>query len=449
MPEPQPADLLIEPRWLLPVAPAGAALPGCAVVIRHGRIIAVGAAAQLRERFAAREHVVRRHHVLLPGFVNAHTRACHALLRGMPVRTPRQRWLAEELAPLERRAVGADFVRDGTRSAIAAMLRAGITCFADDSPLPRESARTAAAAQMRALIALPVTDSATCWAEDATAHLAKAERLWDEYRGDPRIGLYFAPRAAHTSETTLLRVRRVADELDARVAMRLDEFPASYAAPAALCGAVVPHAVAEGAAAPAAQLLAQLNRLGLLRPGFSAVGALPCGGPALELIQRTGASLIACPQAQLRLGEALPGGLALLAGARTGLGTDSPALSGAFDVLAEARTAALIGGLSGAAALGLATLGGATTLGLAAEIGTIEPGKAADLTCIDLAAAGCQHGADIAATIVFGSTRAEVSDVWTAGRAAVAEGHLLAFDEAELAALPAQWAQRLAPDAAA
>ena len=34
-------------------------------------------------------------HALLPGFVNAHTRACHALLRGLPVRGPRLRWLAE------------------------------------------------------------------------------------------------------------------------------------------------------------------------------------------------------------------------------------------------------------------------------------------------------------------------------------------------------------------
>jgi hypothetical protein len=42
-----------------------------------------------------------------------------------------------------------------------------------------------------------------------------------------------------------------------------------------------------------------------------------------------------------------------------------------------------------------------------------------------------------------------VSDVWTAGRAAVSGGRLLLFDETELAELPARWAQRLALQVAA
>jgi 5-methylthioadenosine/S-adenosylhomocysteine deaminase len=185
-----------------------------------------------------------------------------------------------------------------------------------------------------------------------------------------------------------------------------------------------------------------------LRPGFSAIGACACDGPAADLLLRTGACLIACPQAELRLGGALQA-LPLLPGLRTGLGTDSPAAAGAFDVLAEARMAALLSELSGAEALRLATLGGATALGLGAHIGSIEPGKVADLTCLDLDALGCHSGTDIAAAIVFGATRAQVSDVWTAGRAALSSGRLLSFDEAELAALPAQWAQRLALDVAA
>jgi cytosine/adenosine deaminase-related metal-dependent hydrolase len=57
--------------------------------------------------------------------------------------------------------------------------------------------------------------------------------------------------------------------------------------------------------------------------------------------------------------------------------------------------------------------------------------------------------ADVAAAIIFGATRAQVSDVWCAGRAAVSEGRLRLFDEAELAALAAEWARRLALEAAA
>jgi 5-methylthioadenosine/S-adenosylhomocysteine deaminase len=437
----QTADLLIEPRWLLPLAPGLAALEGHALAVGGGRILAVGPAAELRARYSAREHIVRGRHALIPGLVNAHTRACHSLLRNMPMPGTPRHWHSEILAPLERRALGADFVRDGTRAAMAAMLRAGVTTFADYSPLPEESARTAAAAQMRALIALPIADASTPWAEDATAHLAKAQRLWDEYRGDPRIGLFFAPLAGLTGEATLLRVRRIADELDARLAVPLAGLPGSYAGAAPATSGIADTA-------PAAQPLEQLYRLGLVRPGFSAIGALGCDERTGALLERSGACLIACPQAELRLG-ALAHPVPVLAGPRTALGTGSPCVAGTFDVLAEARIAALLSGLSGLEALQIATSGGANALGLSASIGTLEPGKAADLTCLDLDSLGCHQGSDVAAAIVFGATRAEVSDVWSGGRAAVSDGRLLAFDETELAQLPAEWARRLALGAAA
>src|SRR5215469_15469746 len=237
------ADFLIEPRWLLPVAPGHTVLEGQAVAVRGGRILAVGPAAELRQRCPARTRILREHHALLPGLVNAHTQACHTLLRGMPVRGPRLRWVSESLAARERRALSADLVRDGTRLAIAEMLRAGITCYADQSPVPEEAARAAAAAQVRALIGLPVSDASTVWAEDATAHLARAEALWDEYRSDARIGLYFAPQPARgASDVTLTRLRRVADELDARIVVHLGELPDT--------GTLEPHrpGVADGAA---------------------------------------------------------------------------------------------------------------------------------------------------------------------------------------------------------
>ena len=49
------ADLLIEPRWLLPMTPAHGVLAGQAVVIAAGRIAALGPVAELRLRFAPRE----------------------------------------------------------------------------------------------------------------------------------------------------------------------------------------------------------------------------------------------------------------------------------------------------------------------------------------------------------------------------------------------------------
>jgi 5-methylthioadenosine/S-adenosylhomocysteine deaminase len=411
----EPADLVIEPRWLLPMTGAGGALEGQAVVVGGGRILASGPSGEILARFAPREHLRRGAHALLPGFINAHTRASLMLLRAC---VPYAAAGGASEAHLSRGA-GADFVRDGTRLAMAHMLRAGITCFADLSPHPEEVARAAAAASMRACVALPVTEDG----EGASAELARAERLWDEYRADPRVTLYFAPlQAGSRSEATLARVRRVADELDARVIVSL--------APPGAPGEV------RDAAAPS--LLARLAHLGLLRPGVTAIGAVDAEG--VELLERHGAALIVCPQAGLRAGvTAMP----LLAGGRTGLGSGNPVESGVPDLLAEARTAALLSGCSAARALHLVTAGSAAALGLAAEIGAIEAGKAADLTCIELDPLTRSGSAGVEDALVFAATRAAVSDVWTGGRAAVRERTLLAFDAAELERIPAHWSQRL------
>jgi 5-methylthioadenosine/S-adenosylhomocysteine deaminase len=92
----------------------------------------------------------------------------------------------------------------------------------------------------------------------------------------------------------------------------------------------------------------------------------------------------------------------------------------------------------------MATLGGATALGMNSLVGSIEVGKFADLACIDLSALACQPASrGPADAIVFGATRGQVTDVWTSGRAAVSDGHLLTFDEQELLALSRRWADRI------
>jgi 5-methylthioadenosine/S-adenosylhomocysteine deaminase len=309
------------------------------------------------------------------------------------VHAPRARWLRETLAPALAAALSPDFVRDGTRLGIAEMLRAGITCFADLSPYPEEAARVAAQAPVRASIGLPISEAAGPWAEGLTAHLAGAERLWDEYASDARIRLYFAPQSpGAASETLLTRVRRVADELEARVTLDLSDA-------AALGGE---YEVRDGEGRPAADAaIARLATLGLLRQGTAAIVTHSLGAAALARLAHYGAGLIGCPQADLRLGETTP---ARLPAARAGLGSASPAATGALDLIAECRTAALAGAPA-LQALELATLGGARVLGLDEEIGSLEPGKAADFICVELDSLACRPEAGVAEALVFAATR--------------------------------------------
>ncbi|HUA88835.1 MAG TPA: amidohydrolase family protein, partial [Steroidobacteraceae bacterium] len=411
-------------RWLLPMSGPEDVLEGQALAIAGGRIVALGAAAALRERFAPREHLRRSCHALLPGLVNAHSRASLALLRAC---LPRG---AAAAAAVLRHGTGADFVREGTRFAIAQMLRAGVTTFADLSGHPEEAARAASQAQVRACLALPVGEDGS---DGLTAQLARAEKLWDQYRADPRISLYFAPATgAPLSDALLGRVRRVADELEARVALIP---PAEAAAADAVRDAAPP------AYGPA--LLERLAQLGLLRPGFTAIDVRT--PRELQLIEQHGASLVLCPQASVR--QLLP--LPPLADEHTGLGSGDPTRAGGFDLLAEARLAALAAGWGAARALRAATLGGATALGLHSQVGSLEVGKAADLACIELEPLAVSASPGIAEAVLYGAGSGAVSDVWASGRPLLREARLLSFDPEELAALPGQWSGRLKLGAAA
>src|SRR5437868_6994399 len=107
---PESVDLLIEARWVLPIAPVNTVLADHAVAVTSGRIVALGPTAQMNARFEPRERVVRHDHALLPGFVNAHTRAAMTLFRGLPVRGPRSRWLLETVHAAEERCMSPDFI---------------------------------------------------------------------------------------------------------------------------------------------------------------------------------------------------------------------------------------------------------------------------------------------------------------------------------------------------
>src|SRR5687768_11345971 len=122
---------LIQPRWIVPVEPAGSVLEGHAVAVRDGRIEAVLPCDKAFERYGAYERVELPEHVLIPGLVNAHTHAAMSLMRGLADDLPLMRWLEEHIWPAERKHASPAMVRDGTLIACAEMLRGGVTTFND------------------------------------------------------------------------------------------------------------------------------------------------------------------------------------------------------------------------------------------------------------------------------------------------------------------------------
>lgn len=421
-------DTLLTARWIIPIEPGGVVLEQHSVAIHQGRIVAVLPVARAKQRFSARETLERPTHVLLPGFVNAHTHAATTLLQGAISSTSFEQW-SHGIRLLQQRWTDAEYVRDGTELAIAALLTSGTTCFADQHLFPEIAAQAAADARIRACIGLPVQDAPTVWAGSAGEYLAKGLQLHDDYRNDPLITTALAPiDLAMVSDETLERVRRAADELELPMTMHVNE---SRSSPPAL---------------------ERLERLGLLSPLLTAVHMVKLDTSDVDRIAIAGASVVHCPQSNLKLGSGLcPVPLFKEHGVNVALGSGGVSNS---DLLAEIRSAALLASSMFPKAtpvdahewLRTATLNGARALGLGEAIGSLLPDKWADLCCVDLARPHTQPTYDPASQLVFAASREQVTDVWVAGRMLVRDRQLTHLDIDDVLSRAERWRQRIGAD---
>ena len=275
------ADLSIEARWIVPMT-SRRVLQNHALVVRDGRILDLLPSALAAERYAATAVVQRPAHLLMPGLINTHTYAATSLFRGQD-------------APIERlegRFVGPEFVRDGALAAIAEMLRSGITCFGDRYYYPDQTALAAGEQGIRAVIGLPVADTAGPSANSCPEYLTEGLRVRDEYAGHPLISTVFAPHSpGRVSDATFTKVATLADELDAGIMVDLHHSAEEIARSVAVHGV---------------RPIERLWRLGLLTPALNAVHMTHATAPDIDLAQRTGIAVSLCVSSGIQSERQLP-----------------------------------------------------------------------------------------------------------------------------------------------
>src|ERR1700757_3733516 len=105
----QTIDLLVLPRWLVPVEPSGVVLEEHALAVDGGRIVDVLPAAFARQAFQPREGLGLPRHALMPGLVNIHTHSAMSLLRGLADDLPLMDWLQNHIWPAEAASVSYAF----------------------------------------------------------------------------------------------------------------------------------------------------------------------------------------------------------------------------------------------------------------------------------------------------------------------------------------------------
>jgi 5-methylthioadenosine/S-adenosylhomocysteine deaminase len=433
-------DLLVHPRWLIPVEPDRVVLTRHSLAVRDGRIVDILPQADAHARYhAAADHDLPGH-ALIPGLVNLHTHAAMSLMRGISDDLPLERWLRETIWPAEARHVSPAFVRDGALLAAREMLRGGITTCNDMYFFPEAAASAFAEAGMRAVVGLIVLDFPSAWANDPDDYLRRGLAVRDKWRGHPRIAFSIAPHAPYSvSDAGLERAACLAAELDLPIHIHVHE---------------TAHEVSESLAAHGARPLARLERLRLLGPNLTAVHAVHVDAHDLALLAHHGCSVAHCPSSNMKLASGIaPLPAMLRQGINVGLGSDGAASNNRLDLFQEMRQAALlakVGCLDATAApahavLRMATLGGARALGLDGMIGSLEIGKHADLCAVALgttpATAPCF---DPISHLIYVCDREQVSHVWIDGDLRVRNGKvLLRISDNELLALASLWQTRL------
>lgn len=431
-------DSLIFAKWIIPVEPDDQIYENHALVIHAGKIHDLLPAETARARYSATETHQLSGHALIPGLINAHTHAAMSLFKGLADDLSLMDWLTNHIWPAESKWVNPAFVEDGTRLAIAEMIRGGTTCFNDMYFFPDKTAEVAIEAGIRACIGLIVIDFPTAWAKDTQEYFSKGRWVHDQFRHNPLIRTAYAPHAPYTvSDQPLKKIVVLAEELDIPVHMHVHENA---------------HEVSQALEQAGITPLQRLHELGLLSQRLLAVHMTQLDEKAIELVARYKVNVLHCPESNLKLASGFcPVHALQQAGVNVALGTDGSASNNDLDMIGEMRTAAMVGkGTAGDSravpaltALKMATINAARALDMQDITGSLKIGKAADITAIDLDRVETVPVYDPISQIVYAAGREQVTDVWVAGKQLLKDRELLTLDIQQIKQKANDWRTRI------
>lgn len=366
-------------------------VPDGAVAVRDGRIAVVGPAAEVVPAHPDLPVEDLGERILTPGFVNAHCHLEWSLFDGLLPPEPFGPWLGRMLAL--RLRMGPRDHDAAARSAALRALRAGTTTLADSGPTGTGAAALAALG-LRGRVHLEVFGREEGDAAAAAAAAYENRLAGLDAAAGPGVRVGVSPHAPYTVGPALWAALRARGGLAGRPwATHVAESAAEEEVIAAGSGPLGdlfergglvpgrwPGVNGDGA-------VPRMAAGGAFAPGLVAAHCVRLGPGDARILAGAGVSVAHCPRSNVHLhcGRA-PLEALRDAGARVGLGTDSPASGGDYDVRAEARAArdlqAAALDLTAADLLRLATLGGAEALGMEEEVGALAPGLRADLVAL-------------------------------------------------------------------
>ena len=380
-----PQETILAADLVLPVA--ASPMRDGAILVRDGRIAAVGPLDDVRRSAPGVE--VRRFsgQAIVPGAVNAHG---HLGFRrkDKPAGARFSAWLKELISKLpEKESWTAEAARDSAREAV----EAGTTYMAESSPygecLP-ELAESGMAGTVHAEF-FPGDYEGMGPKERVDAIFESVRKMREGLpeRVDARVSVH-APYTVDPQSAGLAAVR--SREEGGRLAIHLSESPEEVEFVLSGTGGLAEIFENNNWGGRGISPVFYFEEAGVLGPNVIAAHlATGVSGNDLDVLRSTNTAAAHCPRSNEYLEcDVSPVPAMLERGIRVGMGTDGLWSSPSLNLFEETLFAVRLHGMSGALGLELATLGGARALGIEDETGSIEVGKYADLALVGVAPSG-------------------------------------------------------------
>ncbi|HUB02869.1 MAG TPA: amidohydrolase [Terriglobales bacterium] len=396
-----------------------------AVAIAGDGIVAVGPRTEIEAKYAARETLDARGKLILPGFINGHTHVPMTLLRGLHDDVTLNDWLYKYIFPAEAKNVNEEFVRWGTRLALAEEIRSGVTTFADMYYFEDAVADETKKAGMRGVLGETLIDFPDPDSKTSAAELAYTERFLQKWQGDPLIHAAAAPHSIYTcSKQTLQESAALARKYHAPILIHVAEMKKE-----------LDDSLKNNGASP----VQYLDRIGVLGPDVVAAHCIFVDEADRKTLAARQVGCVHNPSSNMMLASGVaPVPEERAAGIAVGLGTDGPAGSNNdLDLMEEMDLAAKLAkitkmsplALSAKAVVEMATIDGARALHMENEIGSLEKGKKADLIVISLDEPNAVPMYNIYAALAYALKANDVETVMIGGRLVMKDHKLLTVDE--------------------
>jgi 5-methylthioadenosine/S-adenosylhomocysteine deaminase len=435
-------DLLVKGATIVTMDSNRRVLENGFLAIRGDEIVAIGQdpVATFPKGITAKQTIDATGKLIIPGLINGHTHIPMVLMRGLKDDVTLDDWLRKFIFPAEARNVTEDYVRWGSRLALAEMIRSGTTTFADMYYFEDAEAEETKAAGLRGILGetwidFPVPDN-----KNVVEMAAYTEKFLKKWQGDPLIHAAVAPHSIYTcSEKTLRDAAAMARKYHAPILIHVSEMRKEFT-----------DSIEKNGATP----VQYLERIEFLGPDVVAAHCIWTDYTDIKILAERQVGCVHNPSSNMMLASGVaPVVDQRAAGMRVGLGTDGPAGSNNdLDMMEEMDLAAKLQktyrvdprALGAKGAMEMATIEGARALHMEKQIGSLETGKKADFVILTLDVPNAVPMYDVYSQIVYALKASEVQTVVVGGKTLLKDGKLLTIDEPAAIAKAKEYGQKVA-----